>query len=46
MRKSKLMEDYQDLAYDAVSLFAHAAIRQTTGSAFIAKGTDLVKPLA
>ena len=46
MRKSKLIEDYQDLAYDAVSLFAHAAIRQTTGSAFIAKGTDLVKPLA
>ena len=46
MRKPKLIEDYKDLAYDAVSPLAHAVIRQTTGSPFLAKGADLVKPLA
>jgi len=46
MRKSKLIEDYKDLAYDAVAPFAHAAIRQTTASPFLTKGADLVKNLA
>ncbi|MDQ2773008.1 MAG: hypothetical protein M3Y54_21190 [Bacteroidota bacterium] len=45
MRKPKLIEDYSTLAYDAVSPFAHSAIRQTTSSAFLTKGADLVKPL-
>ena len=45
MRKAKLVEDYSKLSYDAVSLFAHGASRQTTASTFIAKGGDLVKEL-
>lgn len=46
MRKPKLIEDYSFLTYDAVSPLAHAAIRQTSSSAFLTKGADLVKPLA
>ena len=45
MRKPKLLEDYTYLTYDAVSPFAHGAVRQTTTSPFITKGADLVKPL-
>ena len=45
MRKPKLIEDYTYLTYDAVSPFAHGVIRQTTASAFLTKGADLVKAL-
>ena len=45
MRKPKLLEDYGKLSYDAVSPFAHSAVRQTSTSAFIAKGADLLKDL-
>jgi hypothetical protein len=45
MRKPKLIEDYNTLSYDAVSLFAHSAIRQTTSSAFIANGGSLLPSL-
>ena len=41
MRKSKLIETYGTLANDAVSPFAHSAIRQTT-STFIANGGSLL----
>ena len=46
MRKPKLIEDYGKLPNDQIASFAHGAIRQTTASPFITKGSDLVKPLA
>ncbi|GAB3582075.1 hypothetical protein [Hymenobacter daeguensis] len=46
MRKPKLLEDYTYLLYDTVSPFAHAAVRQTTASPFIATGAELVKALS
>ncbi|GAA3922618.1 hypothetical protein [Hymenobacter algoricola] len=46
MRKPKLIEDYNRLSYDAVSPFAHSAVRQTGASAFITGGTALAKPVA
>ena len=46
MRKAKVLEDYSKLSYDTVSPFAHGVVRQTTSSPFLAKGADLVKPLA
>jgi hypothetical protein len=45
MRKPKLIEDYAYLYNDAVSPFAHSAIRQTTSSAFIANGGSLLQAL-
>jgi hypothetical protein len=45
MRKPKLIEDYSILVNDAVSLFAHSAIRQTTTSSFIANGGSLLQAL-
>lgn len=45
MRKPKLIEDYNTIPYDSVSLFAHSAIRQTTSSAFIANGGSLLPAL-
>ena len=45
MRKPKLIEDYSALTYDTVSPFAHAAVRQTTSSTFLARGADFVKDL-
>ena len=45
MRKPKLIEDYQYLYNDAVSPFAHSAIRQTTTSTFLAGGSALVTQL-
>ena len=46
MRKPKLIEDYTYLLVEAASPFAHSVIRQTTTSAFIAQGEELVKTLA
>jgi len=45
MRKAKLIEDYRLLYNDAVSPFAHSAIRQTTTSQFIANGGALLQAL-
>lgn len=46
MRKPKLIEDYNYLAYDAVSPFAQSVIRQTTTSPFIGDGANRIKALA
>lgn len=46
MRKSKLIENYGQLPYDTVSPLAHTVIAATTGSQFLTKGAELVKPLA
>ncbi|RZK14034.1 MAG: hypothetical protein EOO56_25790 [Hymenobacter sp.] len=45
MRKPKSIEDYRYLSYDAVSPFAHSAIRQTTASTFLTNGASLVTAL-
>jgi hypothetical protein len=45
MRKPKLIESYAFLTKDAVSLFAHSAIRQTTSSTFVKDGAILTRDL-
>ena len=46
MHTPKLAESYATVGKEALSSFAHSAVRQTTASTFIAKGAELVVPLA